>query len=54
MTKIEVSLPDGLAEAAQRAGILQGEQFEKWVSEQLRQRNVGELFDAMDRMAEVP
>jgi hypothetical protein len=53
MTKIEISLPDELAEEAQRAGLLSSPRVEEWLREQIRAQRVGELFTAMDRMAAV-
>lgn len=53
MTRVEIMLPDQLAEEAQRAGLLSPERLEEWLREQLRARRAGELFAAMDRMAAV-
>ncbi len=54
MTDIQISLPDQLAEEAQRAGLLSSAQLERWLREQLNLQRVGELFLAMDRMAATP
>jgi hypothetical protein len=55
MTTLEVklSLPDSLAKEAQAAGLLAPEEIEKLLREEIRRRAVGELFEAMDRMAAV-
>jgi hypothetical protein len=53
MTKIQISLPDQLAEEAQRAGLLSSARLERWLREQLNMRRTDELFPAMDRMAAV-
>jgi hypothetical protein len=54
MTDIQISLPDQLAEEAQRAGLLSSAQLERWLREQLNMQRAGELFLAMDRMAAIP
>ncbi|MGB6160041.1 MAG: hypothetical protein WBH45_17245 [Acidobacteriaceae bacterium] len=54
MTKVEISLPDQLAEEAQRAGLLSSPRIEEWLREQIRVHKVDDLFTAMDRMAAVP
>jgi hypothetical protein len=53
MAKIEISLPDQLAEEARRAGLLSPSRLEEWLREQIRVQRVEELFTAMDRMAAV-
>lgn len=54
MTKVQISLPDQLAEDAQRAGLLASDRLEQWLREELKTQRVDELFSAMDRMAAVP
>lgn len=54
MVKVEISLPEQLAEEAQRAGILTSPQLEEWLREQVRLRKVDQLFTAMDLMAAAP
>lgn len=49
--KIQISLPDQLAEEAQLAGLLSSDRVELWIREQLNTQRVEELFSAMDRMA---
>lgn len=51
MTTVEIALPDQLAQDAQRAGLLSPARVEKWLRDQLEERQVDELFAAMDRMA---
>ena len=55
MTTLEVKLdlPDSLAKEAQQAGLLAPKEIEKLLREEIRRRAVGELFEAMDRMAAV-
>jgi hypothetical protein len=54
MAKVQISLPDQLAEEAQRAGLLSSERLEQWLREQLDTKRLDEMFSAMDRMAAVP
>ena len=53
MTTVQITLPDQLAQEAQRAGLLSPELLEKWLREQLRAQHVNQLFSAMERMATV-
>lgn len=53
MTTIQITLPDQLAQEAQRAGLLSPARVERWLREQLQAQQVDELFAAMDRMAAV-
>lgn len=53
MTTVQITLPDQLAQEAQRAGLLSPELLEKWLRDQLRAQHVDQLFSAMDRMAAV-
>lgn len=54
MAKVEISLPDQLAEEATRAGLLSSSALEKWLREQLRLRQIDELFAGMARMDASP
>ena len=51
MTTLEINLPDGLAKEAKAAGLLSPEAIEQMVREAIRRRAMGELKQAMDRMA---
>jgi hypothetical protein len=51
MTTVQITLPDQLAQEAQRAGLLTSELLEKWLRGQLKAQHVDQLFSAMDRMA---
>jgi hypothetical protein len=51
MTTVQITLPDQLAQEAQRAGLLSPPAIERWLREELKARRVDELFTAMDRMA---
>jgi len=53
MTTVQITLPDQLAQEAQRAGLLTPELLEKWLRDQLKAQHFDQLFSAMDRMAAV-
>ena len=53
MTTVQITLPDQLAQEAQRAGLLSSARLERWLRDQLKTQRVDELFAAMDRMADV-
>jgi hypothetical protein len=53
MTKVQITLPDQLAQEAQQAGLLSPESLEKFLREQLRTQRLDRLFSAMDRMSAV-
>lgn len=53
MTTVQITLPDQLAQDAQRAGLLSSSKLERWLREQLRTQYADELFAAMDRMVAV-
>lgn len=53
MATVQITLPDQLAQDAQRAGLLSSAKLEGWLLEQLKAQRVETLFTAMDRMAEV-
>jgi len=53
MTTLEINLPDSLAKEAKKAGLLTPEAIEQMVRKAIRQRALGELKQAMDRMAAV-
>jgi hypothetical protein len=53
MTTVQITLPDELAQEAQRAGLLSPARLEQWLREQLKAQCVDELFVAMERMAAV-
>jgi hypothetical protein len=48
---VQITLPDQLAEEAQRAGLLSPECMEKLLRAQLKSQRVDQLFSAMDRMS---
>ncbi len=47
-----VNLPDSLANEAKAAGLLTADAIEKLLREAAQRKAVGELFEAMDRMAD--
>jgi len=53
MTTVQITLPDQLAQEAQRAGLLSSESLEEMLRQQLKAKAASELFAAMDRMAVV-
>ena len=53
MTTVQITLPDQLAQEAQRAGLLSSARLELWLRDQLKTQRVAELFAAMDRMDSV-
>lgn len=54
MITVQITLPDKLAQEAQRAGLLSPTRVERWLREQLHAERVGELFNAIERMNAVP
>lgn len=54
MTTVKITLPDKLAQEAERAGLLSQQVVETWLREQLRARHQQEFFAAMERMALLP
>jgi hypothetical protein len=50
MTKVEFTLPDALAEAAAKAGLLAPEALERLLSAQLRTAAVDRLFEHMEKI----
>lgn len=53
MTTLEIKLPDSLAKEAKEAGLLTPEAIEQMVRETIRRHALGELKQAMNRMATV-
>ena len=53
MTTVQITLPDELAQEAQRAGLLSPEVLAGLLRARLRAQHVGELFSAMERMSAV-
>ncbi len=53
MTTVQITLPDQLAQEAQRAGLLSPSAIERWLREQLKAQRADELFAAIDRMATI-
>ncbi len=53
MTTVQITLPDELAEEAEKAGVLSSSAIEGWLRDQLRLRAADALISAMDRMAAV-
>jgi hypothetical protein len=53
MTTVQITLPDQLAQEAQRAGLLTPERIELLLREQLKAQRIDELFTAMERMDRV-
>ena len=53
MTTVQLTLPDQLAQEAERAGLLSPNALENWLRDQLKAKAAEQLFAAMDRMAAV-
>lgn len=53
MTTVQITLPDQLAQDAQRAGLLTSATIEQMLRQHLKAQRVDELITAMDRMAAV-
>ena len=53
MTTVQITLPDQLAQEAQRAGLLAPARLEQLLREQLKNQRVDALFTAMERMSAV-
>ena len=51
MTTVQITLPDQLAQEAQRAGLLSLECLERLLRAQLKSQRVDQLLSAMDRMS---
>jgi hypothetical protein len=49
MTNIQITLPDDLAQAAERAGLLSPESLEELLRGQLRAKAAAELFALLDK-----
>jgi hypothetical protein len=54
MAKVEISLPDQLADEATRSGLLSSPLLEEWLREQLRLRRIDSLFAGMKRTESTP
>ena len=53
MTTVQITLPDQLAQEAQRAGLLSPDSIERILRAQLKTQHVNELFQAINQMATV-
>jgi hypothetical protein len=53
MTSIRIDLPDRLAREAEGAGLLSSTAIERLIRQHLQTSRMDQLFDAMERMAEV-
>lgn len=51
--ELKLTLPDALAQEAERAGLLTPRALEEMLREHVRRRRVDDLFAAMDRLANV-
>ena len=54
MTTVQITLPDALAEQAERAGLLAPERVEKWLRDELKSGAWERLSTVMERMAAGP
>jgi hypothetical protein len=53
MTTVQITLPDQLAQEAERAGLLSSQSLENLLRRQLKAKAAEQLFAAMERMAAV-
>lgn len=53
MTTVQITLPDQLAQEAQRAGLLSQPALERLLREQLRAQREDGFFAAMERMEQI-
>jgi Arc/MetJ family transcription regulator len=53
MTTVQITLPDALAQEAERAGLLAPERVEKWLRDELKSKAWEDLSAAMERMSAV-
>ena len=53
MTIVQITLPDQLAQEAQRAGLLSPARIEQLLREELKAQRVNQLFAATERMDRV-
>ena len=54
MTTVQITLPDALAELAERAGLLAPERVEEWLRSELKSKAWEQLSTIMERMDTVP
>lgn len=54
MTTVQITLPDQLAQEAERAGLLSSERLEEWLRVQLKTQRAARLTSVLDRLDEVP
>ena len=54
MTTVQITLPDQLAQEAQRAGLLAPEKVEQMLREQLRAERIARLAQARQKLAAEP
>lgn len=54
MTTVQITLPDQLAQEAQRAGLLAPDKVEQMLREQLRAERIGRLAQARKKLAAEP
>ena len=54
MTTVQITLPDQLAQEAQRAGLLSQPALERLLREQLQAQRQDGFFAATERMAQMP
>jgi hypothetical protein len=50
MTTVQITLPDQLAQEAERAGLLSSESLEELLRKQLKARAAGELIALLDKL----
>ena len=53
MTTIQITLPDQLAQEAERAGLLSPSRLEEWLREQLKSQRAEQFLSVLDQLDEV-
>lgn len=54
MTTVQITLPDALAEQAERAGLLTSEVFVNWLRNELKASSAERLSELVERMDAIP
>ena len=54
MTTVQITLPDALAEQAERAGLLAPERVEKWLRDELKSKAWDNLSAIVERTGAMP
>jgi len=50
MTTVQITLPDQLAQEAQKAGLLSPDALERWLREQLKAQRTAEFLSVLEKL----